>query len=96
MHLSLSLKLADGVDVYNILIHNGADSVASSILEWSSWGVPHLNLALARLHADPLTVLMNGPIKKQLGIPEKVIWGGEWIKKREGGIFGALPSIFQL
>ena len=23
---------------------------------------------------------MNGPIKKQLGIPEKVIWGGEYVK----------------
>ena len=76
-----SIKLADGVDVYNILIHNGPDSIptSSSSLEWSGRGLTHLERVLGRLHTESLASLMNGPIKKQLGIPEKVTWGGKQI-----------------
>ena len=77
-----SPQLTDGVDFYNILIHNGPESESSSLslLEWAllKWTDVHgtpLERALGRLHTDPLSALMNGPIKKQLGIPEKVIWG---------------------
>lgn len=36
-----------------------------------------VNRMIGPLQADKLTTLMNGPIKKMLKIPEKVMWGGE-------------------
>jgi hypothetical protein len=39
--------------------------------------VKMVNRMIGPLQDDKLTILMNGPIKKMLKIPEKVIWGGE-------------------
>ena len=64
-------KATDNVDVYNILVHY-APPFPESLL-----GRGRLNRLYAthvgRLYTDPLTTLMNGPIRKKLGIiPDNV------------------------
>lgn len=56
----------DDVSWYNILDRTGDDAVAKGMKGY-----------LKLTSADPLTTLMNGPIKQKLGIPAKVTWGGQ-------------------
>ena len=70
-------ETTDNVDVYNILIHN-----AQPFPKFQSLGSDVLNRLYAqhvgRLYTDPLTELMNGPVRKKLGIiPPNVTWGGQ-------------------
>ena len=67
------MQVTDKVDFYNILRHHSPDG--QSVKEM--WGGKQLPRLLSRYHEDPLSALMNGPIKQQLNIPQKVIWGGE-------------------
>lgn len=67
----------DDVDVYNILIHH-----APPFPKFQSLGSDFLDRLYAQhvgpLYTDPLTELMNGPIRKKLGIiPSNVTWGGQ-------------------
>ena len=61
------------VDFYNILRHHSPDGHSVK----GMWGGKQLPRLLRRYHEDPLSALMNGPIKQQLNIPQKVVWGGE-------------------
>ena len=70
-------QTTDNVNVYNILQHN-----APPFPTFQSLGNAALDRLFARhvgrLYADPLTELMNGPIRKKLGIiPDNVTWGGQ-------------------
>lgn len=70
-------ETTDNVDVYNILLHN-----APPFPKFQSLGSDILDRLYARhvgrLYTDPLTELMNGPIRKKLGIiPPNVAWGGQ-------------------
>ena len=69
-------KLTDNVDVYNILVHNAAPFPTSLFGRES---VDRLYAThVQRLYEDPLSSLMNGPIRKKLGIiPDNVKWGGQ-------------------
>ena len=62
------------VNFYNILLHHSSDGQSVSEVQGNGGRpLPHL---LRRYHEDPLSALMNGPIKKQLNIPQNVVWGG--------------------
>ena len=70
-------ETTDNVDVYNILLHN-----APPFPKFQSLGSGILDRLYARhvapLYTDPLTELMNGVIRKKLGIiPPNVTWGGQ-------------------
>ena len=70
-------ETTDNIDVYNILVHN-----APPFPKFQSLGSDILDRLYARhvgrLYTDPLTELMNGPIRKKLGIiPQNVTWGGQ-------------------
>ena len=70
-------ETTDNVDVYNILLHN-----APPFPKFRSLGGGILDRLYARhvapLYTDPLTQLMNGVIRKKLGIiPPNVTWGGQ-------------------
>ena len=84
MHLSdqgniLIGHVTDNVDVYYVLRHNQPDSVSqlyknSSRLSRNQMFAQYLR----RSQSDPLFALMNGPIRKKLGIiPGNVTWGGQ-------------------
>ena len=70
-------KKTDNVNVYNILQHNTpafptSQSRKNAVLDRL------YNRHVGLLHADPLTELMNGPIRKKLRIiPGNVTWGGQ-------------------
>ena len=75
-------KTTDNVDVYNVLRHN----VPSDAVQFQSPGNTAGNTArdrlyarhVGRLYTSPLRELMNGPIRKKLGIiPDNVIFGGQ-------------------
>ncbi|XP_033108028.1 retinoid-inducible serine carboxypeptidase-like isoform X2 [Anneissia japonica] len=70
----------DNVDFYNILLHNTDGSNKMSIKK-TYFMAPELSRLylkhVAPYEADPLTELMNGPIKKKLGIPDNVTWGAQ-------------------
>lgn len=87
MHLSdlqnyLIAKFTDNVDVYNVLHHNVPDDAAmlTSKYKKSSRLLSYKVLAeyIARTKSDTLYQLMNGPIRKKLGIiPDDVTWSGQ-------------------
>ena len=71
------------MDFYNILLHNVPDeeAVESTLGGGGGRGFGQLEQAkrrhLKRLQQDSLSELMNGPIRKKLGIiPSNVTWGG--------------------
>ncbi|XP_070778637.1 retinoid-inducible serine carboxypeptidase [Enoplosus armatus] len=66
----------NGVNFYNILTQDPDDKVTSSA------GEDFISLQTRRhirpLHSQSLSELMNGPIRKRLGIiPQNVTWGGQ-------------------
>ncbi|XP_035511236.1 retinoid-inducible serine carboxypeptidase [Morone saxatilis] len=66
----------NGVNFYNILTQEPDDKLASSA------GEDFISLQMRRhirpLHSQSLSELMNGPIRKKLGIiPQNVTWGGQ-------------------
>ncbi|XP_063963708.1 retinoid-inducible serine carboxypeptidase-like [Lytechinus pictus] len=66
-------EYSDDVNFYNILEHNVPDQAAKG-------GSPIERLRRRHLDVyanDALSELMNGPIKKKLGIPDNVVWGGQ-------------------
>ena len=73
--------VTDNVDVYYVLRHNQADSNMVHLM--SQWYTKLSNNQifaqyLMRSQSDPLVKLMNGPIRKKLGIiPDNVTWGGQ-------------------
>lgn len=68
-------RVTDNVDVYYVLRHN----VPSAYKNPSRLFHDQLFAQyLTRSHSDPLFNLMNGPIRKKLGIiPYNVTWGGQ-------------------
>ena len=73
----LLAELTDNVDVYNILRHHAADQSNSMFSERQKVDRVYRQF-VARLYEDPLSELMNGPIRKKLGIiPMNVTWGGQ-------------------
>lgn len=70
-------KTTDNVDVYNILRHNAPPFPTFHSTAYTA--IDHLYVRLvSRLYTDPLTELMNGEIRKKLGIiPSNVTWGGQ-------------------
>lgn len=89
MHLSdqenvLIANLTDDVDVYYVLRHNQPDSTlmhSMSQIYKNASKLPRNQMFaeyLIRSYSDPLSDLMNGPIRKKLGIiPDNVTWGGQ-------------------
>lgn len=65
-------ELTDNVSFYNILLHGDAAS-SPGLVGWERTR----QRVLGQLHADELTALMNGPIKKKLNIPANVTWGAQ-------------------
>ena len=70
-------KTTDHVDIYNVLKH-----YSPPFPQLKSTGETTLDSLYARhvgrLYEDPLTALMNGPIRDKLGIiPCNVTWGGQ-------------------
>ena len=69
-------RTTDNVDVYNILVHN-APPFPKKFLGRGSLDRLYAT-HVGRLQEDPLSTLMNGPIREKLGIiPDNVIWGGQ-------------------
>ena len=67
----------DNVDVYNILQHNAPPFPTFKSTAYTATGHLYVRL-VSRLYTDPLTELMNGEIRKKLGIiPSNVTWGGQ-------------------
>ena len=87
MHLTdqgniLIARVTDNVDVYYVLRHNVANSalVQSHIYKNTPMLSDDQMFAqyLTRTYSNPLFELMNGPIRKKLGIiPNNVTWGGQ-------------------
>lgn len=70
-------KKTDNVNVYNILQHN-TPAFPTSQTRKNAVLDRLYNRHVGLLHADPLTELMNGPIRKKLRIiPGNVTWGGQ-------------------
>ncbi|ELK01699.1 retinoid-inducible serine carboxypeptidase [Pteropus alecto] len=69
----------DGVNFYNILTKNAPMSPMKSSLEFTQSHLGHLyHRHVRHLNQDSLSQLMNGPIRKKLGIiPEDCSWGGQ-------------------
>lgn len=79
---NLIANVTDNVDVYYVLRHNVLDSVNThSLIHKNTSRLSHDQMFaqyIIRAHSDPLSELMNGPIRKKLGIiPENVTWGGQ-------------------
>ena len=98
--------LTDEVDFYNILVHGSAGDILRRRKSELALSAVELALApagvrpdaLQRLYTnhlsaylgDPLDALMNGPIRKKLGIiPSNVTWGGQ-----SGAVFSTLSLDF--
>jgi len=92
---SLVSKLTDGVNWYNILQGNSDEKTTISSYASSKASNTKISSSaikvLDRLHADPLSNLMNGQIKKQLNIPDNVVWG-----KQSDDVFTYLEGDFML
>lgn len=68
----------DNVDVYNILLHNVPSPMSSSSQLGSTPLGKLYSTHVGRLYGTSLSGLMNGPIRKKLGIiPNNVTWGGQ-------------------
>ncbi|KAM9004286.1 retinoid-inducible serine carboxypeptidase [Sarcophilus harrisii] len=67
----------DGVNFYNILNKNPPELAKKMSQEFTQHHLVRLDHRHVRqLHKDKLSALMNGPIKKKLGIiPDSVTWG---------------------
>ncbi|XP_028254623.1 retinoid-inducible serine carboxypeptidase-like [Parambassis ranga] len=66
----------NGVNFYNILTQDPDEKLTSSAGE--SYISLQVRRHLHRLHGRSLSELMNGPIRKKLGIiPQNVTWGGQ-------------------
>lgn len=79
---NLIANVTDNVDVYYVLRHNVLDSVNThSLIHKNTSRLSHDQMFaqyIISAHSDPLSELMNGPIRKKLGIiPENVTWGGQ-------------------
>lgn len=74
-------NVTDNVDVYYVLRHNAQESLklSSMYINASKLSPYHMFAQyLRRSHGDVLSDLMNGPIRKKLGIiPDDVTWGGQ-------------------
>ncbi|XP_005394121.1 PREDICTED: retinoid-inducible serine carboxypeptidase [Chinchilla lanigera] len=72
-------KNADGVNFYNILTKSTPNSAMESSLEFMPNHLARLSQRhVRRLHRDALSQLMNGPIRKKLGIiPKDFSWGAQ-------------------
>lgn len=86
MHLNdqgtiLIRNATDNVDVYFVLRHNVPDSLKLPTIYVNASRLSHHQMFVQYLtisHSDPLFKLMNGPIRKKLGIiPDYVTWGGQ-------------------
>uniref|UniRef100_A0AC11EN79 Serine carboxypeptidase 1 n=1 Tax=Ovis aries TaxID=9940 RepID=A0AC11EN79_SHEEP len=69
----------DEVNFYNILTKNSSMSAVASRLGFTQIHLVHLfQRHVRRLQQDPLSQLMNGPIRKKLRIiPDVCTWGGQ-------------------
>ncbi|XDB60610.1 hypothetical protein ABFV05_014226 [Capra hircus] len=69
----------DEVNFYNILTKNSSMPAVASRLGFTQIHLVHLfQRHVRRLQQDPLSQLMNGPIRKKLGIiPDVCTWGGQ-------------------
>ncbi|XP_035388125.1 retinoid-inducible serine carboxypeptidase [Electrophorus electricus] len=66
----------NGVNFYNILTQDDSDLVKSTVGEHGY--LSSLKRHIRPLHRHSLAQLMNGPIRKKLGIiPKSVTWGGQ-------------------
>uniref|UniRef100_A0A8C4NCQ5 Carboxypeptidase n=2 Tax=Eptatretus burgeri TaxID=7764 RepID=A0A8C4NCQ5_EPTBU len=72
-------KFTYGVDFYNIMLNEDPAVAVHSKLEHNDDPLSRLSRRiLKRFHEDKLDALMNGPIRKKLGIiPKNVTWGGQ-------------------
>jgi len=86
MHLNdqgtiLIRNATDNVDVYFVLRHNVPDSLKLPTIYVNASRLSHHQMFVQYLtisHSDPLFKLMNGSIRKKLGIiPDYVTWGGQ-------------------
>lgn len=66
---------SNGVNFYNMLAWGASESGLMN--KYSNLKDRMVNRMIGPLQDDKLTILMNGPIKKMLKIPEKVIWGAQ-------------------
>lgn len=66
---------SNGVNFYNMLAWGASES--GLMKKYSNLKDRMVNRMIGPLQADKLTTLMNGPIKKMLKIPEKVMWGAQ-------------------
>ncbi|XP_041477535.1 retinoid-inducible serine carboxypeptidase-like [Lytechinus variegatus] len=66
-------EYSDDVNFYNILEHNVPDQAVKSGSPLERLRHRHLDVYAN----DALSELMNGSIKKKLGIPDSVVWGGQ-------------------
>lgn len=73
--------VTDNVDVYNVLRHNQPDLSMIHLMLQRYTKLSNSQIFsqyLMRSQSDPLVKLMNGPIRKKLGIiPDNVTWGGQ-------------------
>lgn len=74
-------NVTDNVDVYYVLRHNIPDSMELPTVLKNASSLSHHEMFaqyLMRSHSNALSDLMNGPIRKKLGIiPDYVKWGGQ-------------------
>jgi len=99
-------RVADGVDFYNVMNHNGEKSYPDP-LQFVESESPETSFArleqnhLARYDNDALDDLMNGAIKQKLKIiPANVTWGGQsgqvFTKQRGDFMKDVISTIDQL
>lgn len=66
-------EVSAGIDFYNILYRGGSNKLSQGTNSLERRAENHLRTYAA----DPLTQLMNGPIKTKLKIPKNITWGGQ-------------------
>lgn len=100
MHLSdlgnlLIANVTDNVDVYYVLRHNVPTIESPTIYNNASRLSSHHGMFaqyMTRTHTNTLSDLMNGPIRKKLGIiPDDVTWGGQ-SQMVESSQYNDIPS----
>ncbi|KAI7803530.1 retinoid-inducible serine carboxypeptidase [Triplophysa rosa] len=81
----------NGVNFYNILTQDPDEMVKTSLVQSSEGLLSSLKRRHIRpLHRQSLSELMNGPIRKKLGvIPKNVTWGGQ-----SGAVFVSMAGDF--
>lgn len=79
-------KNTNNVNFYNILTKDTEEKVQSPT---GGFIALQRRRHLSRLHRQPLSELMNGPIKKKLNIPHNVTWGGQ-----SGEVFSKMAGDF--